>query len=78
MSDEAPKVKRKRGPAKLEWKVKASDGSTWVLRWVREERVLEMRQFRKHRDSVRRISGKALLTLAMSVSSAKGQKLVDP
>ncbi len=78
MSDEIQKSKRKRGPAKLEWKVKAHDGSIWVLRWVREDRSLEMRQFRKHFDSARRISGKALLTLALSVSSAKGQKLVDP
>lgn len=78
MSDEIPKVKRKRGPAKLEWKVKASDGSTWVLRWVREEHVLEMRQFRKHRDSVRRISGRALLALAIPFTSGNGQKFIDP
>ncbi len=78
MSDEITKAKRKRGPAKLQWRVKASDGSTWVLRWVRDKGWLEMRKFRCRRDSVRRISGRALLTLAMSVSSAPYQKLIDP
>lgn len=78
MSDEITKAKRKRGPAKLQWRVKASDGSTWVLRWVREKGWLEARQFRRRQSSVRRISGRALLALVIPVSSAPGQKFIDP
>ncbi len=78
MSDEIQKPKRKRGPVNFKWTVKASDGSTWVLRWVREDGVLEMRQKWQRKWTIRRISGKALLMLALSVSSAKGEKLIDP